>query len=241
MTGRVLVVDDERQMVRTFRDIMEWRGWETDGAFSGEEALERLREHRYDVILMDVRMPGMNGVETLAAMRGLCPWIRVILMTAYTASELLDEARDEGVVAILSKPVAIPELVRRLEAEVRARRSVLVVDDDPDFLATLGRIIREGGFETAEAGGLDQAVTILQRRRQGIVVLDLRLHEVEPRASVTTIRDVGPFSAIILYSGHPALLQDTVLALPSHWVHAVLEKPFQPRRLLALLGDILNA
>lgn len=240
MSGRVLVVDDERNMVRTFRDIMEFRGWETAGAFSGEEALKRLEEHSYDVILMDVRMSGMNGVETLVAMKEAHPGVRVILMTAYTATELLEEARREGAIAILPKPIQIPDLVEHLEEAVRERRSILVVDDDPDFLSTLGSILREGGYEAVEAGGLDEAVEYLRRRRPGVVVLDLRLERIDPRDSITTIREVSPAVTIILYSGHPAQLRETAAALPSRWVHAVLPKPFEPDRLLGLLEGVLD-
>ena len=63
---RILIVDDDRQMVRTICDILKLKGWDADGAFSGEEALDLVQERPYRVALMDVRMAGMNGVEAMA-------------------------------------------------------------------------------------------------------------------------------------------------------------------------------
>ena len=66
---RILIVDDEKQMVRTLADIVRLNGWEPDGAYSGEAAVEAVRKRNYSVVLMDVRMAGITGVEALKAMK----------------------------------------------------------------------------------------------------------------------------------------------------------------------------
>src|SRR5882672_6105771 len=134
---RILIVDDEKQMVKTLGDIVRLHGWESDGAFSGEAAVECVRKQDYSVVLMDVRMAGITGVEALKAMKAVRPGIRVILMTAYTATEILAEAEREGALRILSKPVALEGLLVVLEQATKESRCVLVVDDDAAFLRTL--------------------------------------------------------------------------------------------------------
>jgi hypothetical protein len=64
---------------------------------------------------------------------------------------------------------------------------------------------------------------------------------VEPRDSVLAIREVNPMVTIILYSGHPSLLHDTVEALPGPWIHGALQKPFRPEALLELLEGVADA
>src|SRR6185436_7396406 len=89
---RILVVDDERQMTRTLCDILALHGWETDARHSGEEAVAAVHETDYDAVLMDVKMEGINGVEALQQIRERRPSARVILMTAYSSAELLEQA-----------------------------------------------------------------------------------------------------------------------------------------------------
>ena len=238
---RILVVDDDRQMVRTICDILKLRGWDADGAFSGEEALELAKERQYRVALMDVRMAGMNGIDAMKSLRASRPELRVILMTAYTATELLAEAEREGAVRILAKPVAVPSLLEMLEKELVNAPRILVVDDDRQFLATLSATLRHHGYDTLEAEDLEQALLQLEQSNPAAVLLDLFLNGITPTESVLAIRRMSPAVVIILYSGHAAALEDVAASLPNSWVLATLQKPFAPDRLLAMLDEFVAA
>lgn len=111
----LLLVDDDIGMVDTLADILSARGYEVVSASSGDAALVIVRRGGFDVALLDVRMPGLNGVETLKLMRALDPRIGVIMMTAFTRDELVEEARRSGAVAILSKPLDIEEVLGVLD------------------------------------------------------------------------------------------------------------------------------
>ena len=235
---RILVVDDDRLMVRTLRDILGLRGWETDAAYSGEEAVTAVRASDYAVVLMDVRMSGISGVEALHEMRALRPDLRVILMTAYAAQELLAQAEREGALYVFPKPVDLSRLVGALDTVITNTRSVLLIDDNIEFLRTLSALIGQRGFATLEADSLDDALALLQAETPGAVVLDLRLDGLEPRENVLAIKRVSPAVALIRYSGHPASLVETSRALPSSWIHATLQKPFAPERVIELLDEI---
>jgi CheY-like chemotaxis protein len=116
MSRRVLVVDDDRQMVKTIRAILDHRGWQSTGVFSGEEAVAAAQgEPPFNAVLMDVRMPGMNGVDACLAMHDARPDMPVFLMTAYAAQEILAQARRAGVIAIMPKPIAWPKLMAHLD------------------------------------------------------------------------------------------------------------------------------
>ena len=239
--GRVLIVDDERLMVKTLGDIVRLHGWEADGAYSGESAVEAVRGKEYAVVLMDIRMTGINGVEAFKAMKEIRPDIRVVLMTAYTATEVLAEAEREGAVRILSKPVALAGLIEVLEQASINLRSVLVVDDDAAFLRTLSRLLEHNGYSTLTAKNLDDAIEMLETRSPGAVVLDLRLEGVTAPETVLAIKHVSPSVALILCSGYPAALDAATSAMPARLIHASLHKPFAPSALLGLLNEVFTS
>ena len=238
---RILIVDDEEQMVKTLGDIVRLHGWEADGAFSGEEAVECVRRHDYSVVLMDVRMAGITGVEALKAMKAIRPGIRVILMTAYTATEILAEAEREGALRILSKPVALAGLLVVLEQATKESRCVLVVDDDAAFLRTLRELLEQNGYGTLAAETLDEALEMLESGFPAAVILDLRLDGVTAPQTVLAIKRVSPSVALILCSGHAAALDETVSSLPPRLIHASLHKPFAPDTLLNILDEVFAA
>jgi DNA-binding NtrC family response regulator len=235
---RILIVDDDRLMVRTLRDILSLRGWETDGVHSGEEAVAAVRINEYAVVLMDVRMSGMTGVEALREMRALRPDLRVILMTAYAATELLAQAERDGALHVFPKPVELERLMDTLDAVIADARCVLIVDDDADFLRTLAELVAARGYGTLRAGTLDEALALLQAQLPGAVMLDLRLDGLEPRDNVLAIKSVSPAVALILYSGHPLALEQTTGSLPPKFIRGVLQKPFPPDRVFELLDAI---
>jgi DNA-binding NtrC family response regulator len=235
---RILIVDDEKQMVRTLADIVRLHGWEADGAFSGEAAIECVRKQDYSIVLMDVRMAGITGVEALKGMKAVRPGIRVILMTAYTATEILEEAEREGAVRILSKPVALTGLLEVLEQATKEARCVLVVDDDAAFLKTVRKVLEQNGYGTLIAETLEQALEMVESGFPKAVVLDLLLDGVTAPETVLAIKRISPSVALILCSGHPTALDDTVSSMPPRLIQGSLHKPFSPDALLNILDEV---
>ena len=105
----VLVVDDEPGMRETLVEILGASGYAVAAAADGEEALDMLRARPFDVVLMDIRMPGRDGVSVLQELGGPPP--RVILMTAYTHAERIREGLEAMAFAVVTKPFPVPELL----------------------------------------------------------------------------------------------------------------------------------
>jgi two-component system response regulator (stage 0 sporulation protein F) len=116
---RVAVVDDDRDMVRSLCDILELHGWETLSSYNGQSAITLSRTEDVRLFLMDVRMPRVSGVEAWNSIREHRPGARSVLMTAYAPPEALALTPGHGVVRILRKPVAIPELIAALETALQ--------------------------------------------------------------------------------------------------------------------------
>ena len=238
MRRRILVVDDERAMVKTLTDILRLRGWEVGGAHSGTEAVAAIEREAFDAVLMDIKMPGLDGVAAFKAMKARRPGIRVVLMTAYTAQDLMEEAEREGALRVVPKPVDFAVVLPLLEETLRQSRPVLVVDSEPAFLKTLADALRARGYDAVAAQGLDAAIDRLEAAAPAVVLLHLRLDHIEPEESVVAIRRLSPAVTLILYSGDRSALDATKRTLPSDWVYAYLEKPFAVERLTGLLDEL---
>jgi CheY-like chemotaxis protein len=114
----VLVADDELGMRETLTDILAQSGYDVQEAADGEAALEAIREDSFDVVVMDVRMPGRDGVAVLREVGSPPP--AVILITAYATESQLADARRANVFAVLHKPFPVPQLLGLVASAVEA-------------------------------------------------------------------------------------------------------------------------
>ena len=119
MTGaRLLVVDDEPQIRRVLKSALSAQGYEVFDARTGEEALDAVRERRFDLLLLDVNMPGMGGLEACRQIRRTSD-IAIIMLTVRDAEQDKVVALDAGADDYLTKPFSTPELMARIRAALR--------------------------------------------------------------------------------------------------------------------------
>ena len=115
MRPKILVVDDDREMVRTLVDILRLHGWDTAEAYSGEEALAQQSAHGYPCVLMDIKMPGIDGISAFKVMKEAFPETRVILMTAHGLPDVMAQAAREGPYRVVPKPLDLAALLALLD------------------------------------------------------------------------------------------------------------------------------
>jgi CheY-like chemotaxis protein len=101
----ILIVDDIPTMARSLADVLELKGYIVHVAYSGEGALAILQEHRVDILLTDVLMPEMNGVELYRATRKIYPKMTTWFMSAYAADDLITEGMKAGIRTVFNKPL----------------------------------------------------------------------------------------------------------------------------------------
>ena len=146
MSLRVFIVDDDRDHAESIADVLTLRGFETELAFSGEAGLARFREAEFDIVFMDVKLPGMNGVETFFEFRKLQPDVKVMhddrLLARSSWWRKRSRTAPSASCASLSQ---IKDLLDVLD-QVKPRGMVLVADDDPEFAASLEPILLQHGY-----------------------------------------------------------------------------------------------
>jgi two-component system, OmpR family, KDP operon response regulator KdpE len=116
--GRILIVDDDPQIRRVMRVTLTGQSYEVDDAKTGEEALERVREDRFDLVLLDMNMPGMGGLETCRLLREHSE-IGIIMLTVRDTEADKVSALDAGADDYVTKPFNPPELLARIRAALR--------------------------------------------------------------------------------------------------------------------------
>jgi len=114
-TLNVLLVDDEVEFRETMEKRLKKRSLHVKGVGSGEEALEQLKEEPIDVVVLDVRMAGMDGIETLRAMKKTQPLIEVIMLTGHASMEVAVQGMEFGAFDYLMKPMQIDDLLYKIQ------------------------------------------------------------------------------------------------------------------------------
>ena len=115
---QILVVDDNPSMTKTLADILTTKGFVVHAVYSGAEALKILQDQPVDILLTDVRMPDMNGVELYRETRETHPHLITVLMTAYAADDIIQQGLEEGIKTVLTKPLDIDFLLTILSAAI---------------------------------------------------------------------------------------------------------------------------
>ncbi len=227
---RVLVVDDDEGMVSTLHDILGAAGYDVDVAHSGPDAVERVRLQAPDCILMDVRMPGLNGVEAFREIKKLSPESFVIFMTAYAASTLVEDARSEGAVEVVPKPLDLERVLHLIE-DTAQTTPVLVVDDDSAFCRSLADALEVQEFDVRAVDTVDDAILSFEKEPRRVVILDMNLGDRSGLDVLLIMKEMNPRAVVILMTGFPDLEGAMSQGL-SLSASACLKKPFEVEDLI---------
>lgn len=153
--ARVLVVDDEPQIRRVMRTTLVARGYMVSTARNGEEALDKLREERFDLVLLDINMPGIGGMEACRMIRAQSD-IPIVILSIRNAEKEKVEALDAGADDYVTKPFSMPELLARIRAALR--RAPLSGAGTPELL-DLGHTVINFASRRVTVKGTDVRLT----------------------------------------------------------------------------------
>ncbi|SFH57003.1 response regulator [Planctomicrobium piriforme] len=225
----ILVVDDEADICQNLADILQEFGYEVHTASCGAEALEKIRSRTFDVALLDLKMPGMDGVTLYKTIREQRGDIVSLIVTAYANPQTIKDALHAGVWQVLSKPVDLQQLLTFVSDAVE-QPLVMVVDDDVDLCHNLWDVFRARGMRSCTAHTEQEALQRISERQFEVILVDLKLPTGDGRHVLEKIRSTAPDTRAILITGHPEeLLKD---AEPTPLPDAICYKPFEMSQLL---------
>lgn len=227
MSVRILVVDDEHNLRLTIAANLELEGFDVVEAENAEVALDLIKQQRFDLVLSDVRMPGMNGVDLFRHIHELQPDLPVILMTAFALEGLVQEALREGAFTLLPKPFDVEHLVSALSSAARAP-VILIVDDMHSHGETTAAALSALSVRAVAVSSSEEAVQLVKAREVDICVVDMVMPGMSGPELIEWLRVEVPHIICIAVSGHDV---DEMFRRVAAHVHAILRKPIDPPRL----------
>jgi DNA-binding NtrC family response regulator len=233
----ILVVDDEVDTCRNLSDILTDLGYQVDMAHDGPSALEKVRHKRYDVALLDLKMPGMDGLTLYREIKKLRAGTVAIVVTAYASSSTATEALEAGAWQVLAKPIDFPKLLALVD-EALDQPLVMVVDDDPDLCASLWDVLRERGYRVCLAHNEKEAAQRLAGSGFRVVLIDMRLPDGDGNKVFHLVRHTNPKARTIMITGHRSETEELVQKVVAEGADAVCYKPFDVPSLLGVLENL---
>jgi CheY-like chemotaxis protein len=229
---RILVVDDEAPLLMTLVANLELEGFDVKEASSAEHALQLLAEHDFDVVLSDIKMPGMNGVDLCREIRRARPDLPVILMTAFTVEGLVREAVNEGALMVIPKPFAIEHLVRLLFSAMH-RPVVLVIDDAVEVAETMAAALLAVGLPARAVYDGASAIDAFRAGDISVCVVDMVMPGLAGPDVIDRIRTIDPSVVVIAVSGFDV---EELFRRVAGSADTIMRKPIEPAELLQAIA-----
>jgi DNA-binding NtrC family response regulator len=142
MNIKVLLVDDEKAFIQTLAERLEVRDFGTETALDGYEAISKIKEKDFDVVVLDVLMPGMDGIETLKEIKSLKPLVNVIMLTGHATVETAIEGMKAGAYDYLMKPTETEDLVDKITKAYKIKAE----HDERIRKAEINKIVKQRGW-----------------------------------------------------------------------------------------------
>jgi len=235
--ARILVVDDNADLLRTLALILKRSGYTVDVAADGASAVEKFKAHDFDVALMDIVMPGMDGVEAFLKIRENKPCAKVVLMTAYSDEELVKSALDQGAYSTIYKPIDIAKMMS-LISNIVVKPVVLIVDDDTDFCNTMAKMFELKGYKANTAQSGEEAIRIAKETQCSIAFIDVKMPCMDGLETYLMLRKINPNIISIMMTGYRDEVNDIVSKALAADASTCFYKPFHPTEALSFMSRI---
>ncbi|HEY1235168.1 MAG TPA: sigma-54 dependent transcriptional regulator [Candidatus Binatia bacterium] len=190
--AQILIADDDAASCQLFAEVLEREGYKVDQVHTGEEALARLRERLHDLLLVDVRMPGMSGLAVTRAIRKESPSLPILVMTAFGSIETAIEAIREGAFDFISKPMNLEELKKSVaralpqqQQQAVQKKAVEAIEGGDQFGVVIGKspAMVEVYKTIARVAPTKSTVLILGESGTGKELIARAIHEHSARAA----------------------------------------------------------
>jgi DNA-binding NtrC family response regulator len=235
--ARILVVDDDPDICRNLSDILTDLGYEVDTAQTGPSALELVRRRPYEIALLDLKMPGMDGLTLVREIKKARAGMVSLLVTAFAGLATVEEALAAGAWKVVAKPIDFPKLLHWVE-EALEQPLVLVVDDDRDLCANLWDLLRDRGFRVGLAHDLQHATEQLKGSRYQVVLIDMRLPDGDGSAAFQLVRAANLQARTVLITGYRSEMDDLINQAVARGADAVQYKPFHVPDLIETIVNL---
>ncbi len=236
---RVLIVDDEAEIIRRLERVLTKEGFEVFTASDGREGFETFKKELPDLVVTDVAMPEMNGIELLRRIKALSPQTEVIIVTGHGDYNTAIQVLREDALDYIKKPLDLNDLlvaVGRYHEKTghlnheNATPVVLLLDDEEDARQSMTRYLKKEGYEVFSGSDGQEGLDIFNRERIDVVVTDVMMPNMDGLTLLEEIKKYPGETAVILITGFGN--EDMVIQAMREGVDNFLRKPVDIEHML---------
>jgi DNA-binding response OmpR family regulator len=251
----ILVVDDEKLMLDAMVEMLSYDGFKVTGVSSGREALQELAKNDFGLLLTDVMMPEMNGIELIVKVREKWPELETVVISGHGTEATRNKLEMLGVFGYLDKPVKLADIIMVAREGIRSNRlerlgcgkagspnvklsreRILVADDDTVICDILYQGLSKNGYNVSTVNDGEKVLEMLLVNDYDMVVLDVKMPNMSGIEAVKAIRDFDPYTFVLLISGE-SVEEEVAIALKSG-ADAFLAKPFSIPGILGVIRKV---
>ncbi len=231
----ILVVDDQIGMLETFTDILEDQGFDVVTADDGFTAIDRVKEQDFNLVFMDMKMPGINGVQTFREMKKIRPNISVVMMTAYSVEDLIEEAIAEGAYTVIHKPFDIDKVIQTIDKALKTSL-VLVVDDHLEDRELFAEILKDKGHTVSTAKDGYEAIEMVKEGKFDIIFIDVKMPGIDGVKTFEEVHRMRPEVPVIMVTGYSVeeLVKDAI----DKGAYTCIHKPVDMDKILQIVEEV---
>jgi DNA-binding NtrC family response regulator len=231
----ILIVDDESGIRITLAGILEDEGYNVVVAEDGNKGIAAAKKSNFDIAFIDMKMPGIDGIETFKEIKKISPDIIIFFMTAFLAEDTLNEAARLKTQAILYKPLD-PDLILKILREDLIKTTILVVDDEFSIRDTLQEVLEDRGYKVSVAENGYTAIQMAKNTHFDIMFIDVVMPGIDGFQTLEEIKKVDPVTNVIMMADQD--IEDFTDQTVSRGAFAYIVKPVN---LVMLLQLTINA
>ncbi len=238
--GRILVVDDEEGMRQTLGDILSEDGYQVGLAKDGYQAIEKVKEantksESFQLVLLDIRLPGIDGVETFKEIKKISPRTDVIMMTAYTVAQLVEEAIREGAFAVVYKPFDLNFILGHIEQALK-NVVILLVDDQLEEIEVIKDIFEDRGYKVSMARDGRDAIEKVEKNGYNIAIIDIKMPVINGVETLRKIKEIKPQLPVVMITGYT--LKELIKEALKINAYTCLYKPFDIKEVIRVINEV---
>lgn len=236
----ILIVDDNISLFKTMSFVLKHKGFAVTTVESGIDAIELVKKNNYDLIFMDIKMPVMNGVESYKEIKRIRPDVVVMMMTAYSVEELVQEALVEGAFGILYKPLNVEQMIATVQDAKEKGGLILVIDDDPSICATLKKILTKRSYKVVTTTTGEKAIELAKKNKFDLILIDMKLPVLNGLETYLALKEIDQNIIAIMMTAYGQEMNQLVSNALSESAYACLPKPLNIENTLRMINEILQ-
>ena len=242
----IIIIDDDENTCKTLALIFKKQGYEIETVGTGHEALEKVKKRDFNLAILDVKLPDIEGVELLGPLKKTRPFMDIMMITEMDTLETAIYALNHGASSYITKPLKMDDILNAISVfieeqkfkkqsqksnDITTNENILIVDDDESTCKTLALIFNKKGYNVQTAGTGYEALEIARNNSFNLVLLDIKLPDVEGIELLVPLKKMHPDMETMMMTAYSSL--ETVIRALNEGASAYIMKPLE-------IDDILN-